>query len=566
MLVTTEMNVAGASPSNTITEWHGINWAKCNRIVRRHQVRIVKAIQEGRWNKVKALQHLLTHSFSGKAIAVRRVTENRGKKTPGVDKETWSTPEEKSQAIMKLKKKGYQPAPLRRVYIPKANGKQRPLGIPTMKDRAMQALYMLALDPVSETTADRHSYGFRKERSTADAIAQCYTVLSCKRFAKWILEADIEGCFDNISHEWLLQNIPLDKTILKKWLKAGYMESSILYPTDSGTPQGGIISPILANMALDGLGKILEQKFPMKISSRKPTHKVNFIRYADDFIITGRSKEKLENEVLPIVENFLTERGLRLSKTKTKITHIDKGFDFLGQNVRKYNGKFLITPSERSMKSVLKKIRTIIKDNKTVEQVVLIKLLNPVIRGWAAYHHHIVATKAFSKLRHETTMSLWRWAKRRHPNKSRDWIKNKYFKFIRGDNWRFACHYKNTSSKNGNKESITYKLVDPTKLKIRRHVKILSLANPYDPKWDSYFERRTKLQMYHALSGDKKLVLMWNKQKGKCRVCNQSVTLDTDWDVHHIIPKAKGGSDKSSNLEMLHINCHKQIHNRRFSW
>lgn len=196
-MLVTEINVAGASPSNAITEWHSINWAKCNRIVRRHQVRIVKAIQEGRWNKVKALQHLLTHSFSSKAIAVRRVTENRGKKTPGIDKETWSTPEEESQAIMELKKKGYQPAPLRRVYIPKANGKQRPLGIPTMKDRAMQALYMLALE-----IADRHSYGFRKERSTADAIAQCYAVLSCKRFAKWILEADIEGCFDNISHEW----------------------------------------------------------------------------------------------------------------------------------------------------------------------------------------------------------------------------------------------------------------------------------------------------------------------------------------------------------------------------
>lgn len=568
MIIITK-EVISASPDNA-TEWHSINWAKCNFIVRSYQVRIVKAVQEGRWNKVQTLQHLLTHSFSGKALAVRRVTENRGKRTSGIDGETWSTPEDKFSAIMKLKQKGYQPAPLRRVYIPKANGKKRPLGIPTMRDRAMQALYALALDPVAETTADRHSYGFRKERSTADAMQQCYAVLSCKRFAKWILEADIEGCFDNISHEWLLKHIPINKIILRKWLKAGYMEYEVLYPINDGTPQGGIISPILANMALDGLGRILEQRFPMKISSRKPAHKVNFIRYADDFIITGRSKDQLENEVKPIIEEFLAERGLKLSVTKTKVTHIDEGFDFLGQNVRKYNGKFLIKPSKANIKSVLKKIRTIIKDNKMITQVNLIKLLNPVIRGWAAYHRHIVASKAYSKIRHEVTMCLWRWAKRRHPNKNRDWIYRKYFKFIKGDNWRFACQTKEIEasgkkSKDSQDHKIpTYKLVDPTKLNIRRHVKILSKANPYDPKWESYFERRLKLQMYHALSDDdKKLVLLWNKQKGKCRICKQSITFDTDWDVHHIIPKSKGGSDKSSNLELLHINCHKQLHNRR---
>jgi RNA-directed DNA polymerase len=203
----------------------------------------VKATQEGRWGRVNALQRLLTHSFSGKALAVRRVTENQGKRTPGVDQETWETPAKKATAIRALRQRGYRPRPLRRVYIPKANGKRRPLGIPTMKDRAMQALYLLALEPIAETTGDLNSYGFRRERSTADAIAQCYTVLGPKRSASWILEGDIKACFDRISHDWLLAHVPMDKPILRKWLKAGFMERHVLHATEEGTPQGGPLSP-----------------------------------------------------------------------------------------------------------------------------------------------------------------------------------------------------------------------------------------------------------------------------------------------------------------------------------
>jgi RNA-directed DNA polymerase len=231
--------------------WHKINWAKCHQNVRRLQARIVKATQEGRWRKVKALQWLLTHSWSGRLIAVKRVTENQGKKTPGVDKETWSTPEAKLQAVWSLRRRGYQPLPLRRVFIPKSNGKLRPLGIPTMKDRAMQALHLLALYPVSETTADNNSYGFRPERSTADARAQCFNALAKDKSPQWILEGDIKGCFDNISHQWLLENVPTDKITLQKWLKAGYVYKDELFPTEAGTPQGGIISPTLANLTLD---------------------------------------------------------------------------------------------------------------------------------------------------------------------------------------------------------------------------------------------------------------------------------------------------------------------------
>src|SRR5258708_20840534 len=238
-------------------EWQSIDWNAVHKNVRRLQARIVQATKEGKWGKVKALQHLLTHSFSGKALAVKRVTENQGKNTPGVDKVTWETPQKKATAITSLKQRGYHPLPLRRIYIPKSNGKKRPLGIPTMRDRAMQALYVLALDPISETLADPNSYGFRKGRSTADAIAQCFTLLSKKNKPQWILEGDIKACFDRIDHDWLLAHVPMDREILKKWLKSGYLQGSVFYPTEEGTPQGGIISPVLANLALDGMERLL---------------------------------------------------------------------------------------------------------------------------------------------------------------------------------------------------------------------------------------------------------------------------------------------------------------------
>jgi len=276
------MNVDSSmcAPSGKAAHWKQINWIQCERTVRRLQARIVKATQEGRWSKVKALQRLLTCSFSGKALAVKRVTENQGKRTPGVDSVTWHTPAAKLRAIESLQRRGYQPLPLRRVYIPKANGKQRPLGIPTMKDRAMQALYLLALEPVAETTADDNSYGFRPERSTADAIRQSFSVLSRKCAPQWILEGDIKGCFDHISHEWMCQHIPLDKLVLHRWLKAGYIESRNLFPTEAGTPQSGIISPTLANMTLDGLEELLLKHFPRGQwkNGRSWYPKVNLVR------------------------------------------------------------------------------------------------------------------------------------------------------------------------------------------------------------------------------------------------------------------------------------------------
>ena len=317
---------AGAALNSSPT-WEALNWQTIEDEVRRLQARIVKAVQEGRWNKANALQRLLTRSASGKLLAVRRVTENDGSRTPGVDKELWDTPQRKLTAAMSLTARDYRPQPLRRVYIPKTNGKLRPLGIPTMRDRATQALHLLALDPIAETTADHASYGFRQARSCADAIERCFASFSRSNPA-WILEGDIKGCFDNISHQWLLEHVPMDKSILRKWLELGYLEDQVFYDTISGTPQGGIISPVLANFALDGLERRLREAFPDrgKGSERGKAAQVHLIRYADDFIITGHSPELLATKVKPIVESFLQERGLELSLEKTSITHLTDGF------------------------------------------------------------------------------------------------------------------------------------------------------------------------------------------------------------------------------------------------
>ena len=256
-------------------------------------MRIAKAIREKRYGKVKALQWLLTNSFYAKLLAVKRTTKNRGGKTAGVDGIVWKTPQQKMQAAQSLKRRGYRSQPLRRVYIPKKSGKLRPLSIPVMKCRAMQALYLSALEPVAEMLVDKNAYGFRPMRSTADAIEQCFKALSRKRSAQWVLEGDIRACFDKISHEWLLSNILMDKSPLNKWLAAGYMDKSVLHRTVEGTPQGGIISPTLMNLTMKGL----EQATKSCVST---TDKLNVVIYADDFIITGKSKELLENKVMPI--------------------------------------------------------------------------------------------------------------------------------------------------------------------------------------------------------------------------------------------------------------------------
>jgi len=473
------LTLTGASSSDTHS-WQAIDWQAVEASVCRLQMRIAKAVQAGRHHKAKALQWLLTHSFHAKLLAVKRVTQNRGAKTAGVDGKICRTPKQKMQLTRSLQRRDYVAQPLRRICIPKKRNttERRPLSIPTIGDRAMQALYLLALEPIAEINADPNSYGFKPQRCTADAIEQCFRVLSHKTSAQYILEGDIRQCFDRLDHVWLKAHIPRDKRILEQWLSAGYMEKHLLYPTKAGAPQGGVASPTLSVMALSGLERTVK-------SVVKQRDKVHVVAYADDFIVTAASKEVLEQKVKPAIEAFLKVRGLELSETKTKITHINQGFDFLGYQIRKYHGKLLIKPSKESIKTFLWDIRRIIKTSRAMETTRLLAILNPKIRGWAYYYRHVVAKGVFTYVDDCIYRALANWVKRRHPNKNATWWRKHYFRKQGARQWIF-------SAKDPVKDGQWIDLFKMRLLPIKRHIKIIAQAIPYDVAWKDYFKQRAQ--------------------------------------------------------------------------
>lgn len=532
------------SDSKTLEfQWKSINWNEAETYVNRLQVRIVKATQDKKWNTVKRLQYLLTHSYYAKALAVRKITTNKGKNTSGVDKELWSTPAPKMRGVLSLTDKNYKAKPLRRVFIEKKGKKaKRPLGIPCMYDRAMQALYALALDPVSEVTADTKSFGFRKGRSCQDACEYIFAALSRKVSAEWVLEGDIKGCFDHISHEWLIENIPMDKSVLKQFLKAGFVFENELFPTDDGTPQGGVISPILANMALDGMQEMLVNHFDLSAKGEISAFvhnksKVNLVRYADDFIVTAATKEIAE-EAKGLIREFLKTRGLELSEEKTTITHINDGFDMLGWTFRKFKGKLIVKPSKKSIKNFVASLsETILKRGKAWKQEVLIEKLNQQIRGWTNYHQSVCASEAFAHIDYILYELLWRWAKRRHPHKGRWWVSLNYWHRRGNRNWVFSTEDK--------------ELLRVDHISIVRHTKVRIDANPYfDTQYflDRKFEHGMK-----RLSGRFKLI--WKNQNGCCYHCGMPMEISDDREIFFKVPKSTGGKDEVPNMAYVHKHC-----------
>lgn len=539
--------------------WESTPWRKLEKVVYRLQKRIYRASQRGNVRAVHSLQRLLMKSEAARMLAVRRVTQdNQGKNTAGVDGIKSVPPKERFALVESLQNsKNIKPRPTRRVWIPKpGKDEKRPLGIPTMLDRAHQALVKLALEPEWEAKFEANSYGFRPGRGAHDAIEAIQKSV-CQR-SKFVLDADIKGCFDNIAHDALLNKLetfPAMRRTIKGWLKAGVMEGFASEPTERGTPQGGVISPMLANIALHGMETAVHAVFNVHES-----RSLTVVRYADDFVILYPNREGIER-ARQVVTAWLQGMGLHLSHKKTKVVHtldgstgLDVGFDFLGFNVRQYpvgmthsgtnsSGRRLgfkthIKPSKEAVKRHYERLAEVVRNHRAITQYDLIKTLNTRIRGWCNYYRTVVSKETFSDLDHLMFGLLRRWGNYRHPNKNRTWVERKYWRTIGSNRWRFT-------TPDG------FDLLLHAATPITRHLKVKGTASPFDGNL-TYWARR--LKDHPLISGTKASLLA--RQKGRCKGCGLYFKDGDLMETDHVTPKVLGGDDRISNKALYHRHCH----------
>jgi RNA-directed DNA polymerase len=530
-------------------DYKNINWKLCNIKLLNLQHEILKAFRVGNKSQVKKLQHDLIRSFSARALAIRKISSNKGNNTPGIDGQLMNTDELKMVCINRLKNlKNYKASPVKRIHIRKNDGKTRPIGIPTFFDRAVQTLFLFTIEPIMEEISCDRAYGFRLGKSLHDCATYLFFVLaSVTATRRFILCTDIDKFFDSVSHTWLLNNVPMNRAILHEFLKAGFLHLNVKYATHVGFPQGSPISPALANIALSGMQKFLGPEFLCT-------------RFADDFVVLGKTFNNLKTTGLTLINEFIALRGLKLNLSKTKIYNIQEGFDFLGLNFREYSdktrirgtklGALLIKPKKSKINEFIKDLTQTVKSHKNSKNFLLLIIkLNQKLRGFAEHYRKYVAKKIFSFINFRLFKTIYSMIKKKHRGRNATWRNRAYFCKIKKTNWNFCYKIRG---------KVVISLFNITQVPIKRH-RLAKTGNPYDPENYANFKARTKLLANSCITSSKTKAILLTKQKGYCPVCGERLQNQEDLNIHHISPKKKGGSHKIKNLLLLHKICHVQV-------